>query len=385
MSLNSLLLQIFFYALLPGVGAFFVRHKWRSFRKSLMQAVSSEILQYSNENPGDENNIFSYMGSLEALEGKSVMWLKNNQLTVSADLSGSHIYILPQLITMNSLPQETPAYIPWSHISSFEEGFRVFLFGTLKTQGGFRQFLSSGKQSLLAVLSHCRDHDFYKLAIWSGRQRNEYWNALTPWSLVTGILSLLILFFVYYFSGNMRYALFALTGAFLPVLPLLPPGLFFFLYYRKFWLAARKLRAERDLIKLYYEYYINKGLTIPESLSLPEALMGKSVLINSGMAGFSQINVIDVPVLSTSLKTAEAGDIYYIGILQSDKESGKFAIKGDQAYCFESSAFPGHPAVLAAEASVKAKHLEIVSALMFFAGLIINYILALFILAAVLG
>jgi Na+/proline symporter len=82
--------------------------------------------------------------------------------------------------------------------------------------------------------------------MWAGRQRNEYWNHLTPISLIGGFVAELL--WAVSLSGESRLqTLVALVMALIPILPLFPPGVVGFYWYRRLWRRARRIRAHRDL------------------------------------------------------------------------------------------------------------------------------------------
>jgi hypothetical protein len=96
--------------------------------------------------------------------------------------------------------------------------------------------------------------------IWSGRQRNEYWNQFTIPSLITGSFGLLLLAYFLLGSPDMRIpALTALAAGLGPASPFLPPAFPLYFLYRRYWKRARLMRAQRDVVRLPLRYFPEVG------------------------------------------------------------------------------------------------------------------------------
>jgi hypothetical protein len=112
----------------------------------------------------------------------------------------------------------------------------------------------------LVVIYDGEDETVLPGSIWSGRQRNEYWNQFTPASLLIGSFALLILSYLTLRSPLLRLpVLFSLTLSSVPVLPLLPPGVILFFLYRYWWRKGRYFRAQRDLVRLPLRVFRGAG------------------------------------------------------------------------------------------------------------------------------
>jgi hypothetical protein len=100
---------------------------------------------------------------------------------------------------------------------------------------------ADGKPVLL-IIHDGRDEDVEQRAIWSGRQKNEYWNPLTQVSLVAGLLAMsLIVSRVLSARTLPSIAAITVAAGFSPLLPLLPPGVIGFILYRSSWRQARSV------------------------------------------------------------------------------------------------------------------------------------------------
>ena len=272
--LSILAIAFLFYALIPILGAFVVRSHWRQVRKILHSS-----LYYSRElkTPSTVNKTIGscrILGELEAIEGNDILWVKSeNGRSVTVEMLDSHVYFMPPFATREeayphllpvSLPSNSLEKVPWNEIFSLPEGTKMYISGELAYSNG-RFHFHSGKDAPLMVLVYNEDPRYLiPRAIWCGRQNNEFWNFMTPWSLVAGILLLLIQS-VYLFqnSGNYLIQFFCVSIALLPALLFLPPGVFLFNLYKRFWDTARRYRAERDLMTLALDPETGET-TVPE-------------------------------------------------------------------------------------------------------------------------
>ncbi len=252
-----LLISIAAYALVPGIGAFMVRSRWRKFRRLLMAASRYREPDYSLVHSGRSGSLgtFRFYGTLRALQGDDTVWLGNGSLSLKADLKGVPVYILPH----PSAEQSVPSEVSWQRIHTLPEGTRIFVAGELFLQKTGAVFRSGDDFSLIAIVYEEPDEEMLHHAISAGRERNEYWNHLTPGALTAGSFSLFIYFYVLLRSPMLRLtALSALTASLLPLAPILPPALIAYSVYRSLWKKARTMRAERDLLKLKQQEWRHK-------------------------------------------------------------------------------------------------------------------------------
>lgn len=199
-----------------------------------------------------------FLGQIEATQGTGLIWVRGNGVTVRADMEGAKIYLLPapgerapgpKDLLEQRFPEEMPRRRTWRQVTSLPEGTRIYLDGSLERRGNMMVFHGSKEDPLLAIL---HEGEFViPRAVWSGRHKNEYWNLFTPWALLLGSLSLFILATAAFRSPYPRdTARLLLAGALGPLVPLMPPGVVFFLGYLTTWRRGRFLRAERDLLGL---------------------------------------------------------------------------------------------------------------------------------------
>jgi hypothetical protein len=85
----------------------------------------------------------------------------------------------------------------------------------------------------------------------SGRHKNEYWNIVTPFSITAGIF--VLLFLALYFIGRPalgKVVVYSFCAVFLPLFPLIPPGLLLTMLYQRLWKDARLAIIRRDMVLL---------------------------------------------------------------------------------------------------------------------------------------
>jgi hypothetical protein len=94
----------------------------------------------------------------------------------------------------------------------------------------------------------------------AGRNKNEYWNSITPYSYIAGLFSLLLVSAVFLVRPLFQLtAMAACIALVTPLIPLIPPGLVCTLGYQRLWRKARLFRIYRDILRLPLTY----GETLP--------------------------------------------------------------------------------------------------------------------------
>lgn len=245
-----------FYVLIPTIGAFYVRRRWRDFRSAIIRSIMLPRLDHAmvRELPANDETSdlreFWFLGRLESIGRSDIVWLEHDGLSVGLDISRMMIVLLPTPAQVGGeLPDETPRTVSWKEITALVEGTRFFVSGGVDVVDGMAQFVWTDEHRPLVIVYDGPDDTLVARSLWTGRQRNEYWNHLTPASLVGGFLALLFLGVVV-LDTNRLMSLVSAVLATVPVLPLLPPGVVGFYLYRRIWRRARRFRARRDLISL---------------------------------------------------------------------------------------------------------------------------------------
>ena len=376
--LNLLLLAfgvaLLFFVLIPGIGAFSVRGQWRVFRRRVQECSLYRVLRYADLAAADgERGCFRALGELEAFQGRNRLWLNTGTFTVEADLSGVKLYLLPSLIPGKSheeaLPDEAPAVAPWERIFSLPSGMKLFVGGRLFLEGGRGVFRSQPREPLLVVFYDGEPRSILPRAIWGGRQRNEYWNQLTLASLLTGFFCLALLAYVALRAAQTALpglpGLVALSLALAPVGPFLPPGAALYFLYRFLWKKARRLRAERDLLRLPLRHF-------PQGEGEPwggerrvELATGETYLMSFDPG----LTVRGDPVeRSCSVRDKSAGPACLFGTLDLDGGGEGRLVRAPEDPLAELVRVPGDPVRLAESCNRSAYALELASAACFLLG-----------------
>lgn len=397
-------LAFFFFGIIPGLGAFWVRSNWREFRKRIIELSLKPFITYSDVGKNSEGLIgeYRFFGSLEAIQGNNTIWLKNGDLSVAANMENVRVYMLPSFsfLMENSdyegleelLPDEEPQSIIWAKISSLPVGTKVFIGGCLFFEKGRGVFKSDKNCKLLVVIYDGKRESIIKRAIWGGRQTNEYFNQFTIPSLITGSLSLLLTAYIMLYNPMLRIpSLFAITLSFFPIASMLPPGVILYFFYRRFWKLGRVLRAERDLIRLPLRYFTETTgrNTMCRVSSFPSN--EKCIELNTNLwdrdRGILKCNsriyqLKDKAQIRGTLSLGgkkQFGNNYTVYGKYIEQNNFRYIAKPDDPMA-EIIAIPGKPEELSSRCQQKARFYELLSAFFIFSDLVINLFLILFVL-----
>ncbi|MCX7787466.1 MAG: hypothetical protein N2442_07200 [Spirochaetes bacterium] len=383
------------YGIIPGIGAFLVRSRWRSFRGEVIRSSFFPIVTYRtllelNEGIRNSTDEYRFFGTLEGVQEDNTIWLRSKNIALSADMTGQDLFLLPsgspgvEEDLMEEHPSftgdEIPTLIPWSRVSTLSEGTKVYIAGPLRRIGGRFMFHAVPPQKLLVVFYDGEDRHLLRRVIWNSRHRNEYWNPFTPVALGLGALAEMIL--TYYLLNTMHLripSILSIAATLVPILPFLPPGIFFFLLYRWLWGRARFLRAERDLLRLPLRYFPQSDLS--QKIPLPN---GETYVCSvqpeipwEVLKGRGRIRgtILKKPISLHPLKSREW--FYWFGILRQGDPYPDVSTDP----MVENVVLPGHPDLLATGCEKRAYRLEMLSTLGFGLGFGVNLFIALRILA----
>jgi len=207
------------------------------------------------------------------------------------------------------------------------------------------------------------DHSLATRAIRAGRHRGEYWNAITPYSLVVGALCQIITAALFLSRPAFRLTVIvSLVALFVPLYPMIPPGLLFTVMYRRLAWRSRILRSYRDLARLPLRY--SSGL-------LPD---GERYGFTTCAELPPQVQEGKIPLLLPELTKSKRGipaesDVWYVfGALHPGEElpvqpQDSFATFG---------VLPGKPETIAKRCGITAYTLEVIAWLILFAGIGLN-------------
>lgn len=276
-------IALLFFLVIPGIGAVQVRRRWRSFREQIVALTAWPTVMYGSTEDSARGFLgrYRFLGALEAIQGKDTVWINDGTMSVSADLSKVSVFLLPSSSPDRSdvleeenavaLADEAPYRLPWSKISTLPQGTRLIVSGAVYRERGHTVFRSNKQTPLTVILFDGEAQTLLRRSIWTGRHHNEYWNQITPISLLAGA-TLLFVFAYYLFRVPLLRlpALFALIGGAAPLIPFLPPGILLFFLYRSLWRIARVRRAERDLLMAPARFLSENNTRSEGEFTLPD-------------------------------------------------------------------------------------------------------------------
>jgi hypothetical protein len=403
-----LALAVFWYGVVPVIGAFFTRRAWRHFRRRFDELRLKPLLDYAAYRNGGGGE-YRFIGGFESVTDGSTLWIKGAELTVPVALGGAQTYVLPmslesgegrpglfpdgkgvsgisfggRTIHENFDPgKETPRRVKWEQLTSLTEGAKVFIGGSLVFMHDRLGFASTRGNPLMMIFYDGPDRSLVIQAIRAGRQGNEYWNSLTPYALALGAFSQLSVILFYIQRPVFQLTVIAAFAAmFIPLFPLIPPGLVFAVFYRRLWWRGRVYRAYRDMVRLPLRYFSGPELrgVLPGGeeyaglnyQTLPEKLRVK---IENG----------EIPLLIPESETGKNANWYIFGVpgraeTEKTEETKNTTGKAEETLPMLPRdifapyvAIPGNPEKIAALFNRKAYILEIVSWALLLAGIVLN-------------
>ena len=235
---------VLFYAIIPVIGVYIERRRWRNFRRRFNDLRKALSLDYASL-PDDESKVYRFSGIFESISSDGTLWIKNDDLTVQADLKGAKTYIFLD----TGAPGDNFQRIRWDRISSLTGDARVFVGGCLVNRNARWVFSSVPETPLLIIFYEGSEDALAIHAVRAGRLHNEYFNFLTPYGFILGAFSQIIIAIVYLSRpAYMLIFVSAFIAFFTPLLPWIPPGILFATLYRRLWFQARIYRSNRDMI-----------------------------------------------------------------------------------------------------------------------------------------
>ncbi|GHT99887.1 hypothetical protein FACS1894142_7870 [Spirochaetia bacterium] len=362
-------LVIFWYGLVPVGGAFIVRRTWRLFRRRFDDLRLKPLLDYGRYGTG---GVYRFTGGFESVTDRHTLWIRSSTLTIPVALTGAQTYMLPmgesdRTDTSFDPGEEAPERVRWDRISSLTEGAKVFVGGPLVSIDDRWTFVSTKENPLLVIFYDGPDRDLTTRVIRAGRHRNEYWNPITPYSLILGAFSQIMMALAFLARPVFRLTVMsAFAALFVPLFPLIPPGMLFTQVYRRLWWRARIFRAYRDLIRLPLKYLSPGKTGAPETSGrLPDGE-------RYGLVQYPELPArareLGIPLLIPEEQRSKEAGWCVFGALREGEElplepQDVFATYG---------AIPGNPEELAHRYTVKAYGLEIIAWLVLLLGIGLN-------------
>ena len=350
------------YGLVPILGAVYYRNKSGQFRRRFDELRMKPILDYRvYRQLGSGEGIFRFIGGFESITDGRTLWIQGENLTIPVSLENTRCWLLPMQQEGETFDPgaEAPEPIRWDRVSTLTEGARVFVGGSMQILDNRWTFVSSKETPLMVIFYDCPDKVLPLKIMRAWHNRNEYWNNITPISLFIGALSQLIIAYSFLDRPAFRLTVIcAMIALFIPVLPMIPPGLLFMILYRRLAWQARKLRAYSDLARLAIR-----------RLDTDNCLPGKKY----GYAKFDslppEVKEGKIPFLIPEFSKERRNNIWHIfgdfneGAVLPEEPIDPFA-------CF--GAIHGNPQAITVQYKIKAYTLEIIAWLALLTGIGLN-------------
>jgi hypothetical protein len=251
----AITLALLFYMILPFIGALVTRKRWRSFRNQITE--SSFVPIYPGQSDSAGACLYRFFGEMEAVEEQDIVWLSDGNHRVRVDLSSVRIFMLPghNLEDQEPAADNSPTLTRWKNLGSLPEGTEFFIYGCVDDSTLVPVFRQTDAHPLLVVIHDMPRGMFLSRAIRTGRQRNEFWNSISPFSFLSGVMvQALIILSLLQQDADSTLLFILVPLAVLPGIILAPPGVFFYFLYRQSWRRGRKYREDRDLLRLPLRY-----------------------------------------------------------------------------------------------------------------------------------
>ncbi|MCL2067404.1 MAG: hypothetical protein FWG99_08070 [Treponema sp.] len=360
---------IIWYGLVPILGALYSRNKLGQFRRRFDELRLSPLLDYRKyQQLEKEGGIFRFIGGFESITDGHTLWIQGENLTIPVSIDNVKCWLLPMqeeggVGEMFDPGAEAPERIRWDRVSTLTEGARVFVGGYMKNLNNRWSFTSAKEMPLMVIFYDCPDNTLPERIMRAWRHRNEYWNPVTPFSLIIGALSLLYMAYSFLNRPAFRFTVIgSLIALFIPILPMIPPGLIFMVLYRQLSWRARKLRVYSDIAALPLRH-LTSGL---DSCLLKDGEKYGCVKYDSLPAEGSEGQI---PLLIPEL-SKEGQSLQWYGFGAMRESSSLPENPSDPFVCF--GILPGNPKDLTRRYAIRAYTLEVLAWVLLIFGIALN-------------
>ena len=245
------------------IGGLIERYRWHIFRKRFDELRMRPMLDYNHyrqqqEEGRAEGNVpssFRFVGGFESVTDRQTLWIRSDDLTIPVSLKDAQTYLLP-LQKKEGSPEildpgdDAPEKIRWERVSSLTEGAKVFIGGLLACRNGQWSFESTKAHPLMVIFFDGDDQHLASMVKRAGRHRSDYWNFITPFSLVLGALSQIFIAVLFIPRPAFRLTVIvSFIALFIPLYPIIPPGLLFSMIFRRLTWKSRVLRINIENVR----------------------------------------------------------------------------------------------------------------------------------------
>jgi hypothetical protein len=319
------------------------------------------ISDYKDIIASQKEGYYRFFGEIEAVQSEGYLWVKNSEITMSVKMKHCHIYMIPSEKKRNS---QMPIKLPWSKIFSIAEGTAIYISGDVKVEEGRIAFSGTKKEPLIVILYDGESRTLLERSISCGRQKNEYWNFLTPWSIASGgIISLLLLDMMIKAEVSSTVLILGIIVSSLPLIPFLPPGVLFLRLYSNMWKKGRICRSDRDLISLPLRFE-DRNIIDPDYVHIQ---------FNSNLPVFplwGDYTIRDIQIKDREKKEFSLWNNSAFGTV-AIRDEGKWLIRPSDPMK-EFLLIEDDPNTLIRKSNKKAFHYELLSLLFIFLDMVVN-------------
>jgi hypothetical protein len=346
-------LAVLFYGFAPIIGAVINRYSWRFFRRRFNDLRLAPLLDYSAYQHCAHGGRFRFIGNFESMGDEYTLWLRSQSISIPVNLGGRHTYLY-SIIEENG--KEIGERILWERMSVISERAKVFVGGNLAYRDNRLVFVPSKKEPLLIIFYNGTDRSLPMRAIRAGRNKNGYWNQLTPYAFILGAFAQLLIAVSF-----LSRPTFVITSAaafialFTPLISILPPGLLCTILYNALWRKARQFREYRDVARLPLKY-LGSGVW-------------RTLLPNGERYGMNRVDAAPPKHIPILMATERKEDQWYVF---GHIDEAPFPHEPDDMFA-TFGAIQGNPEELARQYARKAYILETAACFFLMMGLGINF------------
>ena len=249
-------MAVLWYGLIPMIGGLFERYRWYIFRRRFDELCLRPMLDYNlyrqqqeeGRSEGNMPSAFRFFGGVESVTDRHTLWVRSDNLTIPVSLKDAATFLLPMQKKEGSIElfdpdEDAPEKIRWERVSALTEGAKVFIGGLLTCNNGRCSFVSTKNHPLMVIFFDGDDRHLAATVNRAGRHRSDYWNFITPFSLILGALSQILIAVLFIPRPAFRLTVIvSFVALFIPLYPIIPPGLLFTMIFRRLTWKSRMLR-----------------------------------------------------------------------------------------------------------------------------------------------
>ncbi|MDR1073729.1 MAG: hypothetical protein LBL45_08665 [Treponema sp.] len=216
---------VFWYGVAPLAGICMRRWRRKVFRQRFKEVLRKPLLDYETwrllEREGLQDTQRRFSGKIEATSD-NMLWVKSDSLLIPVELRNAKLFFINNNSLRHILRRSLPDF------SGFSEDMKIFVAGEIVQRHNRRIFASTRKNPLIAVLYDTEEEDLVLRIIRASRNKNDYWNVITPYAIFIGAFSLIITAVSFLRHPALWLTVItAFIAVFIPLFPFFPLGVLF--------------------------------------------------------------------------------------------------------------------------------------------------------------